>query len=91
VVLYSGKPSHSDQLQTSDRILLTGMPPDRWDNDYFNKEKGRSNMSAQSISNTSANNRSGDAMGTLLMIALAIIAAIPIVIGFWASQTGGAL
>jgi hypothetical protein len=48
-------------------------------------------MSAQGFSNTSVNNRSGDAMGTLLMIALAIIAAIPIVIGFWASQTGGAL
>jgi hypothetical protein len=47
-------------------------------------------MGAQGI-NTSANNSSGDAKGTLLMIALAIIAAIPIIIGFWASQTGGAL
>jgi hypothetical protein len=47
-------------------------------------------MSAQSISNT-PDNRSGNAKGTLLMIALAIIAALPIIIGYWASQTGGAL
>ena len=47
-------------------------------------------MSAQSISNT-PNSRSGDAMGRLLMIALAIIAALPLIIGYWASQTGGAL
>jgi hypothetical protein len=48
-------------------------------------------MSAQSFGNTHTDNRSGDAMGRLLMIALAIIAALPLIIGYWASQTGGAL
>jgi hypothetical protein len=47
-------------------------------------------MSAQSFGNT-PDNRSADAKGRLLMIALAIIAALPLIIGYWASQTGGAL
>jgi len=46
-------------------------------------------MSANSMSNISIDNKSGDATGRLLMIVLAIIAATPIAIGFWASLTGG--
>ncbi len=40
---------------------------------------------------SATNSSSGDAMGRLLMIALAIIAAMPLVIGYWAAMTGGAL
>lgn len=46
-------------------------------------------MNAQSISNTSMDNRSGDAMGRLLMIILSLIAAMPLIIGYWAAMTGG--
>jgi hypothetical protein len=46
-------------------------------------------MSDKSISNTIADNKSADAKGRMLMIALSILAAMPLVIGFWASQTGG--
>ena len=46
-------------------------------------------MSAQSISNTTADNRPGDAMGRLLMIILSLLAATPLIIGYWAAMTGG--
>jgi hypothetical protein len=46
-------------------------------------------MSDKSISNTIADNKSAEANGRMLMIALSILAAMPLVIGFWASQTGG--
>lgn len=41
------------------------------------------------MSDTSSNNGSDNTMGTLLVIGVAIIAAIPLIIGYWASQTGG--
>jgi hypothetical protein len=47
-------------------------------------------MSNNSISNTSSGS-SDEAKGRLLMIALSILAVMPLIIGFWASQTGGAL
>ena len=46
-------------------------------------------MSDKSISNTYSNKSSSDAMGRLLMIALSILAAIPLIIGYWAALTGG--
>lgn len=46
-------------------------------------------MSEKNISNTHSDNRSGDAMGRLLMIVLSILAATPLIIGYWAALTGG--
>ena len=46
-------------------------------------------MSNISISNASSGNGSDEAMGKLLMIAVAIIWAIPLIIGYWAALTGG--
>ncbi|NNM69467.1 MAG: hypothetical protein HKM00_05815 [Gallionella sp.] len=46
-------------------------------------------MSDKSISNTYSNNRSGDAMGKLLMIFLSMLATTPLIIGCWAAFTGG--
>jgi hypothetical protein len=46
-------------------------------------------MSAQSFGNTPSDNRSGDAMGRLLMIILSLVAATPLIIGYWAAMTGG--
>jgi hypothetical protein len=46
-------------------------------------------MSDNSISNFNPDNRSDDAKGRLMIIVLIIISAIPLIIGFWASQTGG--
>ncbi|KXS33787.1 MAG: hypothetical protein AWT59_0002 [Candidatus Gallionella acididurans] len=63
------------------------MHPDRWDNDFF--LQGDQKMSSMNISNTSSGNGSGEAMGKLLMIAVAIIWAIPLIIGYWAALTGG--
>ena len=48
-------------------------------------------MSAQSYSGNDSSNSSGDAMGRLLMIALAILAALPLIIGYWAAISGGGL
>ncbi|HUW00704.1 MAG TPA: hypothetical protein VMV88_11155 [Gallionella sp.] len=42
------------------------------------------------MSNTS-DNSANDTKGTLLVVAVAIIAIIPLLIGYWASQTGGGL
>lgn len=46
-------------------------------------------MSDININNTSSDNGSGEAMGKLLMIVVAIIWAIPLIIGYWAALTGG--
>ena len=46
-------------------------------------------MSDENISNSYSDNRSSDAMGRLLMIVLSILAAAPLVIGYWAALTGG--
>jgi hypothetical protein len=46
-------------------------------------------MSDKSIRNTSSNNSSSNAMGTLLMIVLSMLAATPLIIGYWAALTGG--
>ncbi|NNM79759.1 MAG: hypothetical protein HKM01_04830 [Gallionella sp.] len=46
-------------------------------------------MSDKSISNTYSNSSSGDAMGRLLMIVLSMLAATPLIIGYWAALTGG--
>lgn len=48
-------------------------------------------MSAKGYSDNASNSSSGDAIGRLLMIALAILAALPLIIGYWAALTGGAL
>lgn len=48
-------------------------------------------MSAKSFSDNTSNSSSGNAMGRLLMIALAILAALPLVLGYWAAMTGGGL
>jgi hypothetical protein len=41
------------------------------------------------MSDTISDNKSADATGRMLMIALAILAIIPLVIGLWAAYTGG--
>ena len=41
------------------------------------------------MSATISDNKSADTMGKLLMIALVALAIIPLVIGLWASYTGG--
>lgn len=46
-------------------------------------------MSDKSISNTNSNHSSGDAMGKFLMVVLSILAATPLIIGYWAALTGG--
>lgn len=46
-------------------------------------------MSDESIGNASSGNSSSEAMGKLLMIAISIIAASTLVIGYWAALTGG--
>ncbi len=46
-------------------------------------------MSDKSIGNTSSDNGASEAMGKLLMIALSILAASPVLIGLWAALTGG--
>lgn len=46
-------------------------------------------MTAKSVSDTSSDNSSDESKGKMLMIALVIIAAIPLIIGYWAAQTGG--
>jgi len=42
------------------------------------------------VSNT-LDNSANDAKGTLLVVAVAIVAIIPLAIGYWASLTGGGL
>lgn len=37
----------------------------------------------------SSDNRSADAMGKLLMVFVSVIAAMTLVIGYWAALTGG--
>lgn len=46
-------------------------------------------MSDERIGNEPSGNRSSEAMGKLLMIGIAIIAASTLVIGYWAALTGG--
>jgi len=43
------------------------------------------------MSNNISDNRSDDVKGTMLVVAVAIIAAMPLVIGLWAAYTGGGL
>jgi hypothetical protein len=51
---------------------------------------GKSMQSRRSkMSDTISDNKSADATGRMLMIALAILAIIPLVIGLWAAYTGG--
>lgn len=46
-------------------------------------------MSDESIGNGSSGSGSSELMGKLLMIAISIIAASTLVIGYWAALTGG--
>jgi hypothetical protein len=46
-------------------------------------------MSDESIGNVPSGNGASEAMGKLLMIAISIIAASTLVIGYWAALTGG--
>lgn len=41
--------------------------------------------------NNTLDNSADDTKGTLLVLAVAIIAIIPLFIGYWASQAGGGL
>ncbi|HUW75877.1 MAG TPA: hypothetical protein VMV70_04295 [Gallionella sp.] len=43
------------------------------------------------MSNNISDNRSDDVKGTMLVVTVAIIAAMPLVIGLWAAYTGGGL
>jgi len=43
------------------------------------------------MSDNISDNRSDDVKGTMLVIAVSIIAAIPLAIGLWAAYTGGGL
>jgi hypothetical protein len=78
---------NSEFRQLWNSIFQLGSHPDRWDNDFFLLR--RSKMSDKSFSNTSSKNGSDDAMGTLLMIVLSMLAAAPLIIGYWAALTGG--
>ena len=46
-------------------------------------------MADNIVSDTSSDNNSGETKGKMLMIAFVIVSAIPLIIGYWAAQTGG--